>query len=99
LTVASEGNDPHDQVYLRSSMDLPHHVELDVAPRYVSKLSNGDVPAYFAVDARLAWRPNDRLELAVVGRNLFDDRHPEFGGGPNGHEVERGVFGVVTYKW
>jgi iron complex outermembrane receptor protein len=99
LTVASEGNDPHDQVYLRSSMDLPHHVELDVAPRYVSKLSNGDVPAYFAVDARLAWRPDDRLELAVVGRNLFDDRHPEFGGGPNGHEVERGVFGVVTYKW
>jgi iron complex outermembrane receptor protein len=83
-------------------LDLPHHVDLDIASRYVSELSNGDVPDYVAVDARLAWRPSDQLELAVVGRNLFDDRHPEFrggGGGANQHEVQRSVFGMLTYKW
>jgi iron complex outermembrane recepter protein len=98
-TVASEGNDPHNQIYLRSSMDLPHHIDLDCSLRYVSELSNQNVPSYVAVDMRVAWRPNDHLELAIVGQNLFDDSHPEFGAGANRHEIERGVFATFTYKW
>jgi iron complex outermembrane receptor protein len=52
-----------------------------------------------AVDARLAWRPNDQLELALVGRNLFDNRHPEFGASATRHEIERSVFAMFTYRW
>jgi len=99
MTAASEGNDPRNQVYLRSSMDLPHHIDLDCMMRYVSELSRQNVPSYVAVDVRLAWRPNDHVELALVGRNLFDDRHPEFGGGAFGHEIERSVFAMFTYRW
>lgn len=99
MTVASEGNDPRNQVYLRSSMDLPHHIDLDCSLRYVSELSNQNVPGYVAVDVRLAWRPNQNLELAIAGQNLFDDQHPEFGIGANQHEIERGVFASLTYRW
>jgi hypothetical protein len=37
--------------------------------------------------------------VAVVGRNLLDDKHPEFRSGPQGltREVERSIFG--TFKW
>jgi iron complex outermembrane receptor protein len=99
VTVASEGNDPRNQIYLRSSMDLPHHIDLDCSLRYVSELSNQNVPGYVAVDVRLGWRPNQNLELAIVGQNLFDDQHPEFGGGANRHEIERSVFATLTYRW
>jgi iron complex outermembrane receptor protein len=99
VTLASEGNDPRNQIYLRSSMDLPHHIDLDCSLRYVSELSSQDVPDYIAVDLRLAWRPNDHLEFAIVGQNLFDDRHPEFGGGANRREIERGVFATLTLRW
>jgi iron complex outermembrane receptor protein len=98
-SVRATGNDPANQVYLRSSMDLPYHLELDGDVRYVSALRNQNVPAYVAVDMRLAWRPTDHLELSIVGQNLFDDRHPEFGAGLNRHEIERGAYAMITCKW
>jgi iron complex outermembrane receptor protein len=98
-SVASAGNDPMNQVYVRSSMDLPHHVELDGTVRYVSALTSQNVPGYVAVDVRLAWRPNEHMELALVGQNLLDNQHPEFGSGINRHEIERGAFVTFTYRW
>ena len=98
-TIASEGNDPQNQVYLRSSMDFPRDISLDCALRYVSELSNQDVPGYVAVDVRLAWRPTENFEMAIVGQNLFDQRHPEFGAGAGRHEMERGAYVTLTSRW
>jgi iron complex outermembrane receptor protein len=98
-SVATAGDDPQNQVYLRSSMDLPHHLELDCAVRYVSELTNQNVPGYVALDVRLAWHPNDQLELAIVGQNLLDERHPEFGAAANRREIERSVYTMLTCKW
>ena len=39
-------------------------------------------PAYTAVDARIGWRPVPKLELSLIGRNLTDGRHVEFGMDP-----------------
>ena len=36
------------------------------------------VPSYITMDMRLAWQPNKRLELAVIGRNLLQSVHEEF---------------------
>jgi iron complex outermembrane receptor protein len=80
-------------------MDLPHHLELDGNVRYVSALHTQNVPGYVAVDVRLAWRPTEQLEFAIVGQNLFDNQHPEFGAGVNRHEIQRGAYAMVTYKW
>jgi iron complex outermembrane receptor protein len=96
---ATTGNDPQNQVYVRSSMDITRHVDLDFSVRYVDALTNLQIPAYTAADVRLAWRPDDHLELAVVGQNLFDNQHPEFVTGGSRYEIQRGVYGTLTFQW
>jgi iron complex outermembrane recepter protein len=98
-SVATAGNDPQSQVYVRSSMDLPHDIQLDCSMRYVSDLPNQHVPAYVAVDARIAWQATRQLQLAIVGQNLFDNEHPESGTGVTQHVIPRGVYGMFTYQW
>ncbi len=95
----SEGNDPNCMFTIRSAVNLPHNIQFDSVLRYVGDLPNPPTPAYLTLDLRLAWAPNSRVEIAVVGRNLLDDKHPEFSAGPQGltREVERSVFG--TFKW
>jgi iron complex outermembrane receptor protein len=95
----SAGNNPHHQFYVRSSVDFPHRVELDCTLRYVDTLPNQNVASYLVADVRLGWRPTKQLELAVVGQNLLDNRHPEFGTGATRHEIQNGVYGKVTYWW
>ena len=99
---AAEASSPRNQAALRSSMDLGRGVELDSALRYIDALSALNVPAYVAFDLRLGWRISDSVELSVVGRNLFDRRHPEFTPttiATETTEVERGVFGKITIRF
>jgi iron complex outermembrane receptor protein len=52
------------------------------------------------LDARLGWRAAPDLEIALVGRNLLDDSHPEFGSETlaiSPTEIERSAF--VTLQW
>ncbi len=94
---------PQNQLYLQSTWNLPHHVDFDLMARYVETTGGfvgpqPNVPSYISMDARLAWKPRDDLELAVVGQNLLDNHHPEFGGSPS-VEIRRSVYGTVTYRW
>jgi iron complex outermembrane receptor protein len=95
--------DPHNQVYVRSSMDFPHHVQLDLSARYVEQLSNFAIPSYISMDARLSWQPTEHIEVSVVGQNLLDNQHPEFQGNYSTagtrHEIPRSVYGMLTYRW
>jgi iron complex outermembrane recepter protein len=102
----NETNDSPRQASLRSIVDLPQHVELDVALRWVDERRMNDVgvatevPDYAELDVRLAWAPTERLELALVGRNLLDDQHPEFGVPSIARvEIERSVYGKLTLRF
>ena len=75
---ASEANDPHHLLSLRSSADLPWRLELDAHLRYVSSLPAPAVKAYTELAARLGWRPSDRWDVAFIGQNLLHDSHEEF---------------------
>jgi len=77
--IAAAGNDPKYQGSLRSSMDLPGAVRLDVSVRDIAALPNPAVPAYADADARLAWQVRKNLELSLTGVNLLHRRHLEFG--------------------
>ncbi len=59
------------------------------------------IDQYIALDARLAWRPRQNLEIAVVGQNLLDLHHPESGTSTALRaplvEIQRGVYGKVTW--
>lgn len=104
--AATEGLSPHNQVYLMSSWDMGCNWELDLIGRYVDILPQFvDVPSYIALDLRLGWYPSENLELSVVGQNLTDPHHPEFGSTGAGTlrsptvELQRGVYGMLRYKW
>jgi iron complex outermembrane receptor protein len=59
------------------------------------------VDAYARLDVRLAWRPAGGFELSVVGQNLLEDHHLEFGSAVTSvraTQVQRGVFGAVTWR-
>ena len=85
-----ENTDPRHQAALRLAWQPASRFSVDSFLRYVSRLQASEVPAYAEMDLRLAWRPSDNLELALVGRNLFDRAHPEFGEADPGRiEVER----------
>jgi iron complex outermembrane recepter protein len=96
---SAESNDPNHQASLRSSWDLPGHLEFDADFRYVSQIVNQGVPAYEELDVRLAWRPTPKLELSIVGQNLLHDHHPEFGALASRQEIQRGVYGKVTWRF
>ena len=102
----NETSDPENQFQIRSSMDLPGHLEFDAGLRWVDKLrinngaTEGTVPSYFEMDARLAWHATKRLEFAVVGQNLLHDHHPEYGfPGPGREEIGRSVYGKVSWQF
>ncbi|HTI72810.1 MAG TPA: TonB-dependent receptor [Candidatus Limnocylindria bacterium] len=94
-----EANDPEHVVRFRSAMDLPANFEFDAIVRYVDNLPNPYIPSYIGLDLRVAWVPRPDLELEVVGQNILDDRHPEFAVGATPPEVQRGVYGKVTWRF
>jgi iron complex outermembrane receptor protein len=95
---SSEGNDPSDSAVLRLALDLPQNFEADIFGRYMDALPNPQVPAYFMIDLRLGWRATKNLEISVVGQNLNDPQHREFGGA-GFPEVERSVFARATFRF
>jgi len=97
-----EGSSPHNQFFIRSLLDVGWNIQFDSTLRYVDVLPLPKVPSYITLDLRLAWSPRKDLEFAVVGRNLLDDRHPEFAPtfiGTQKTEVERSVYGMVVWHY
>ena len=94
-----ELNAPTHQAVLRSSYDFTRHASLDAQLRYVDGVQS--VPSYVTADVRLSYRPTPNWELAVVGQNLLDDRHPEQAstfGAPT-VDVPRGFYGKITWRF
>jgi len=107
---AAEGQSPRQQLQVQPSWNLPRNVELDLVGRFVDELSGfnpggaGDtIAAYVSLDARLAWHHRKNLTLELVGQNLLDSHHPEFGTSTRVKapvaEPRRGVYGKVTWRF
>lgn len=95
----NEANDPHHLFTFRTGLDLLRNVEVDAWIRRVSSLPNPPVPAYTELNARVGWRPQPEIELALVGQDLLHDQHPEFGTPlPRRIEFERSVRAFVSIR-
>jgi iron complex outermembrane receptor protein len=92
------GNDPEHQWMLRSTLNPSPRLDLDVTVRGVSRLPDPLVPAYTAVDARVAWRADKAFELFLAGYNLFDPSHPEFGAAPGRSEIPRSFYAGMNWR-
>jgi len=73
-----DGASPRHQWYLRSSLDLPKHLEQDLTLRYVDQLASLNIPSYYSLDAHINWRPVTSLEFSFGGQNLLNHQHMEF---------------------
>jgi iron complex outermembrane receptor protein len=96
-----EGNDPHHQFLLQSMINLSRDLEFDGVLRYIDNLNQRGpvVPSYTTLDLRLGWRPVADWELAIVGQNLLEKRHTEFGAPATRQEIPRSVYGKITWKF
>jgi iron complex outermembrane receptor protein len=97
-TTGLATSDPSHYWMLRSSLDLADNQDLDLTLRYVGALARPAVPAYTAVDLRYGWRIRRGLELSLIGRNLFDPKHAEFGAAPGRNNYERTVLLKLVWK-
>jgi len=78
---------------------LPKKLEFDQTFRYVSALPAQRVGAYATADVRFSWRTSHSVELSVVGQNLFQPHHAEFGGDPGSLVgMRRSVYAKITWR-
>ena len=97
-----EASDANTVTFQGDYYDMGRHVEWGAGLRYVDGLAHWEIPGYTEFETRLAWKPTQRCELAVVGRNLSHAHHREFAPliiGVRNVEVDRAVFGKITLNF
>lgn len=101
-----DGATPRHQFGLRSYLDLPGGMQMDVHYRYLSAIRSipdivdgSGISGYSEVDVRLAKRINAQLELSLVGQNLLHDQHVEFGTPAARGEIERSVYAKAVWTF
>ena len=96
---STQGSSPHHQVAIQSSLDLPKKLEFDQTFRYVSSLPAQLVGAYTTADVRFSWQATRSLDVSVVGENLFQPHHAEFGGDPGPLVgIKRSAYVKLTWQ-
>ena len=79
---SAEGNDPRHLFVMRHALTAGV-LEADLIARSVAALPLPAVPGYTELDARVGVWLTPRLELALSGRDLLHDAHPEFAPSPS----------------
>jgi iron complex outermembrane recepter protein len=99
-TVQSlEGSSPHHQVVVQSSLELPGSLEFSQTYRYVSALPAQLVGSYGTADVRLSWHRIPHFDFSLVGQNLLQPHHAEYGGDPLGLVgITRNVYAAITWR-
>jgi len=97
---------PKHKFNIWSSFTFRNGFSLDLMAYYVDDtkwdglIEDVKIDDYLRFDVRIAQKLyNDRLELAFVGQNLTDKLHPESADGAGTYEVERLLYGQITYKY
>ncbi len=96
---STNGDSPHHKVVIESFLDLPGKLEFSQIFRYVGALSAQRVESYQTVDVRLGWHPARLIEFSVMGQNLLQPHHAEFGGDPGVLVgIKRSVYAGITWR-
>jgi iron complex outermembrane recepter protein len=94
---------PRHQVALSSYLTLYRGLELDLhfrrltAIRRLPEIPSGEgIPGYSELDVHLSWTISDSLRVSVVGQNLLDDEHVEFGTPAARGAIQRSVYAKIS---
>ena len=98
-TASDNGSSPHHQVVIQSLFTLPKKFEFDATYRYVSALPAQLVNAYGTTDVRFGWHPVPSWEFSIVGQNLLQPHHAEFGSDVDTIVgIKRSVYAKITWR-
>jgi len=93
-----EGDSPQHKVVIQSDLNLSRSFQFDLNFRYLSSLPDQKVGAYSTADARLGWLLSDKVQVSLVGENLLQPRHAEYGGDPGPLvQIRRSAYLKVTW--
>jgi iron complex outermembrane receptor protein len=101
FTGFAYGDNPSQQFQVRSQLDLTRKIQFDIGTYFYGSTPSTGIGRYLRGDARLGWRPTDRLEFNVGVRNALDPQHPEqyavryF----QAFQVRRNVYGDFTWRF
>jgi len=104
LLASYMGSSPRHVLGFQSLFNLPKHFELDETVRHSSALPaqiglpGQVVRAYSTADVRLGWHAGGGLNFSVVGQNLLQPNHNEFGGDPGPLVgIKRALYAKITW--
>ena len=90
---------PRHHVTVQGLASLTRGIEVDPIYRYVSAREGQGIPAYHAVDLRLAVPLTHGFTVSVAGQNLFDAHHPEWAREPGPTvEIRRSAYVRLTWR-
>jgi iron complex outermembrane receptor protein len=96
---STERSSPHRIVMIQSFLNLPESLELNLAGRYVGALPAQAIGSYGTADAEVGWHPAAAVSFSIVGQNLVQPHHPEFGGDPGTLVgIQRSVYAKITWR-
>ena len=98
-----EDDIPRHQFSVQSWLELPGNLELDTWLRYMDELNDYNLNNYFSLDVRVGWQVSDTIEISLVGQNILDNQHPEYGPSTllntETTEVERSFYAKLTWEF
>jgi iron complex outermembrane receptor protein len=101
LTASLAQANPHNEIGLRSQVNLRRNLEWDQTLDWVQRLENGKARGYVRVDSRLGWRLGEAAQFSIVGQNLMSGGRREFGDVPWLVETmtAQKVFGRISWTF
>jgi len=91
--------DPEQQAGAKIFWTINNSWTLDSQVTYVDELPGMEVDSYTRLDINLGGRLTQNLRVNLVGQNILEKRHREFGevGDLNLAEIERSIFAKLTW--
>jgi iron complex outermembrane receptor protein len=84
---------------MQSGFDLAKGFTVDLLYRYVSALPGQSVRAYSGGDVALAWNMTPHFRMSVVGQNLLQPHHAEFGTDPGALvQIKRSAYAQISWQ-
>ncbi|HSX86268.1 MAG TPA: TonB-dependent receptor, partial [Cellvibrio sp.] len=98
---AAERLSPRHRASARVYWDIRENIMLGATASYADRLPASDVDSYVRLDLNLGVELTDNVRFNLVGQNLLDSAHREFGtiDDINVGEIERSIFAKLTWQF
>jgi len=98
-----ENDYPESSAGMLNTFSVNDKLTLNAWLRYADGLPSIPTKDHLDLDLQVTWRATPNVELSIVGQNLLDQSHAEYGPSTivatQTTEVERGVYGKLTWRF